>query len=273
MSDFWVYRVHRAVNLALISLALAAIAFKSLGSQAVANTPPIASAKVFGIRGVVRDTAGMPLEATEIRLGSGAVTLSDENGAFEFAGVPSGNTEVAFIRIGYSPASLAFEGPENVVVSLAAKMKPLGTQLGTVVVEGKRVDQELAANGFYQREKMRAGTFFTPERMARNEASLSTLVTEVVGVRILGGVRGRIPTVRRPDGAQCAMFIFVDGQLYPEANQVGIDALVNEQQVKAIEVYKNLDDAPFIIKGRLGNVFIKSQTKMGNCGIILLWTE
>lgn len=90
----------------LFAPALTLVLASVLGAQKGA---PV-NEKVFGIQGVVKDTSGNPLPATEISLNSGDVTLSDAKGAFAFNGVPVGPTQVNFIRIGYLPARSRVRG-------------------------------------------------------------------------------------------------------------------------------------------------------------------
>lgn len=252
-----------------VPLGLACALSVVLGSSMLSQNAPTGSAKVFAIQGVVKDTGGNPLSATEISLNTGEVTLSDAKGAFAFTGVPVGPTQVNFLRIGYLPAVLAFEGPENVVVSLAATMKPIGVQLGTIVVEGKRVDRELAANGFYQRERLMKGTFFNPERMARNVGSLTNVLTEAPRVWISGGK----PVIRMRGGGFCGIAVFLDGN--PMTGPIASpDSYIISTEVKAMEFYANDADAPVTIKTRLGTMFIRGKNELsGGCGVLLLWTK
>jgi hypothetical protein len=226
-----------------------------------------ASEKVFGIQGVVKDTSGNPLPATEISLNDDEVTISDAKGAFAFTGVPVGITQVTFRRIGYLPAVLAFEGPENVVISLAATMKPAGVQLGTIVIEGKRVDRELAETGFYQRERLMKGTFFGPERMARTVAPLSYTLMDAPRVWLRNGK----PQMRvRGTDRFCGIHVFLDG--VPMTGDIeSPDSYINSSQVKAMEFYGDPRDAPVTVKTHFGNVFIRG--KENGCGILLLWTK
>lgn len=147
-------------------------------------------------------------------------------------------------------------------------MKPVGVQLGTIVVEGKRVDRELAANGFYQREHLKKGTFFGPERMARTVGPLTHQLLEAPRIWLSDGKPKM--RVRRAGGGFCAIPVFLDG--VPMSGDIeSPDSYINSSEVKAMEFYSNANDAPVTVKTRFGTVFIRD--KAVGCGVLLLWTK
>jgi hypothetical protein len=73
--------------------------------------------------------------------------------------------------------------------------------------------------------------------------------------------------------------VFLDGQYLSWAAQVGIDNVVAQGDVKAIEVYSRPSEVPNAITGiggfGSGGVAISSPGSVSGieCGVILLWTK
>src|ERR1700719_2334884 len=64
------------------------------------------------ISGRVATAAGAPLAGVDVRVDeTGAITQTDDNGAYRFARVPAGLHILRFHRIGYLPGALAVNVP------------------------------------------------------------------------------------------------------------------------------------------------------------------
>ena len=233
----------------------------------------------------MRDTAGMPLSGAAVSAGEGLSTLSDEKGEFTLRSLPTGTVQLMIRRIGYRSVSVGLVAkPDTRGVSIAARMTPNETTLGTVVIEGKKVDLALFQNGFYTRQKNADGYFFPPDRLEKTAASLSTMMNEIPSVRV-AHVRGAaIPMAVGGHGMNgpiyCRMNVFLDGTLVPWAKEDGLDAVIAEGDVKAIEVYSRPESIPNQIRGIAGSQAVGSQITAGgrgagsvNCGAILIWSK
>jgi hypothetical protein len=171
-------------------------------------------------------------------------------------------------------------------VSVEARLIPSAVTLGTVVVEGKTMDRALWLSGYYKRKMLGDGVFFDPERMRVTAANLSTIVREVPQVDVqtmAGGVR--VPFRHVPAGivgrVPCPLNVFVDGKFIPWATTVGIDNVIAQQDVKAMEVYPARIPG-WLRGGGTQSISVNAGFSIGGiemgsanieCGAILLWSK
>jgi hypothetical protein len=238
------------------------------------------------INGVVKTADGERLRGAEVIAGE-IRAISNDSGAFVLRNVPGGSVFIVVRRIGYIPGTLSFETePALREVSIEARLIPSAVTLGTIVVEGKTLDRALWRDGYYKRKSLGDGVFFDPERMNKTAANLSTLMQEVPRVQIQtmrGGVR--VPVARRMAGiggaVLCPLNVFLDGKYIPWATQVGIDDVIAQQDVKAIEVYPARIPAS-LRPGGAGSQSASSGFSIGGvemgsanveCGAIMLWSK
>lgn len=123
--------------------------------------------------------------------------------------------------------------------------------------------------------------------------TLSGFVRDPTG-NAINGAEGNtgIVMAQLPGGAfgprLCVMNVFLDGVLAPWANEVGIDNVISQSDVKAIEVYNRPSLVPNVIQGiggfqaSTGGGFsisgpgvVTTDVREGpvQCGAILLWTK
>jgi len=257
------------------------------GREAIAQqTVADPRANTLTLSGVVKDNVGNPITGAQISVGT-LSALSDSNGNFALPGVPRGTIDLAVRRIGFIAQAVSLETKPDVTgVSIAVTMVPNAVSLGTIVIEGKTLDRDLWTKGFYKRKDLGRGYFFTPEQMAHTKISLSSLISEVpsVSIRTLrGGTRVPLAQVGGGIGGPryCPMNVFLDGQYLSYAPQMGIDNLIAQQDVKAIEVYNRPSEVPNAIDGLGGfgssGVAISNPAfaagGMSECGVILLWSK
>ena len=252
---------------------------------AATKTAPPATQSV-GLDGVVRDGEGRPLAAAEVIVDDEHRTISNSRGEFSLTGIDAGLIGFTVRRIGYNPVTTAIQVDPGIVAHLSVKLSPLAIQLGTMIVEGKRIDKTLWQTGFYQRKQTANGHYFDDEYFRRSQTSLGTVVTEVPKVFVERKSNGTaIALGTTPNGTGCLMSVFVDGHIIPWADQ-GLDAVVNRDDVLAMEVYAHAAEMPATIAGKggmngvglIGTVNLRSlaQTKgptTGDCGAILIWTK
>jgi hypothetical protein len=238
------------------------------------------------INGVVKTADGELLRGAEVMAGE-MLAISNDSGAFVLRNVPGGSVFLVVRRIGYIPGTLSFDTePALREVSIEARLIPSAVRLGTVVVEGKSMDRALWQSGYYKRKTLGDGVFFDPERMNRTAANLSTLMQEVPQVQIItkrGGVR--VPAARMASGVGgavlCPLNVFLDGKFIPWASQTGIDEVIAQQDVKAMEVYPRRIPTSLRPGGAgshsVGSGFSIAGVEMGSanieCGAIMLWSK
>jgi hypothetical protein len=253
--------------------------------RAAASQDPVSAAPaLINLAGVVRDINGQPLAGAEVIAGQDLRAVTSANGEFTISGIPRGTVDLLIRRIGYQPAvfGLATE-PDVKGVTIAATLSPAVVELRTVVVEGKKLDLDLWQNGFYTRERRGSGVFFSPERLQRSGASVSTLMQEVPSVQVRGRPGAMIPVARTADGAGfCPMDIFLDGTHVRWATEVGIDNLIARENVRAIEVYNRPGMMPAAFtgpgRGQASSAYAMSERgpvggSFKECGAILIWSK
>ena len=276
-----------AVALALV------IASTCLASGADAqriNTIRPTSPKSVTIDGIISDGLGRPLAAAEVIVDDEHRAISNARGEFSISGLPAGIVEFIARRIGYQPMNSAIQIDPGVTVHLAIKLVPLATQLGTIVIEGKRMDRALWNTGFYQRRDRGTGHYFDAEYMKRFNTSLGGLLENVASVRVergpshQGGRGGPVPMGRLANGNLCPLNVFVDGNHIPWASMTGIDDVISRDDVLAMEVYPRASEMPATIVGRggasggMGSFNLQGATVHSGggfveCGAILIWTK
>jgi hypothetical protein len=231
----------RAARLAIASLALVLVA--PLGAQQA--TPVDSLRATVTLAGVVRDTAGHTLSGAEVRAGADQFTITGTDGQFVLQGVAPDTIQLLVRRIGYQPAEVVLEAAAGLRVELAVKLVPAVTQLGTITIEGRQMDTRLWRTGFYDRQQLGWGTLFGPDKLERYGATLSGIMHEVPSVHVTYG-RGGTAVAYGPGrvGGECPLMVFLDGIYIRWAGEVGLDQLVNRQDVLALEVYPRATDVP-----------------------------
>lgn len=271
-----------ALFLATLCMVSAQAAAQRINTIRSSGTPGVT------IDGVVRDNDGRALSAAEVIVDDTHRSITNIRGEFSISGLSPGTIEFTTRRIGYTPITSAVQvDPGAVIVHLAVKLVPLATQLGTIVVEGRRLEKSLWQTGFYQRQATGMGHYFDDAYLQRFQASLATLVGTVPSVYLDRSSNGTaVANGRLPNGSLCALAVFVDGNFIPWARSLGLDNVVSRDEVLAIEVYPRASEIPARITGlggttgvgSLGTINIQGATIQAGqlyaeCGALLIWTK
>lgn len=276
------HKIRSALLLALASFAAPAVSH----AQRI-NTITSAPPATVTIDGVVRDREERPLSAAEIMVDQQHRVITNSRGEFSIPNLPAGIVEFTARRIGYSPVTTAVQIDPGVTVHLAVKLVPVATQLGTIVVEGKRLDKALWQTGFYQRQLTGRGSYFDDEYLRRFGGGLGTLMLNVPTVRLARASNGSALAVGKlPNGSDCSLNILVDGNVIPFATNMGLDDIVNRDDVLAVEVYPRASEMPARISGlggsgglgtigtvNLQGASMQSNSSTSDCGAVLIWTK
>ena len=239
------------------------------------------------LEGVVRDKDERPLAAAEVVVDNQHRTITNSRGEFSISDIEAGLIQFTARRIGYNPVTTAVQVDPGLRVSLAVKLTPLAIQLGTIVVEGKRLDKGLWQTGFYKRRDAGAGTFFDSDYMSHFHAGLSSLMSSIPSVKMNRLNNRSIPVGKLPDGNECVLNVFVDGVRFPFIDNSGIDEIANAEDVLAVEVYPRASETPIRIsglggqngQGTIGTLNIQRPgtfemgSTNGECGAVLIWTK
>jgi len=270
-----------AIVLALLSAAPFALPAQSDSTPAQA----VASPKVT-LAGVVKDDQGRLLAATEIVAGGTHRAFIDAKGEFTIPGLDPGVIEFTARRIGYNPVNSAVQSDAGLVVHLSVKLVPVAIQLGTIVVEGKKLDKSLWESGFYKRRDTGMGHYFDDEFFKHRHTNLSTIMMEVPSIRVQRRRDGTSIATAPAMSGYCAMSVYVDGNVIPWAKYSGIDDVINRDDVLAMEVYTRASEIPGRFAGRGGQAQVGAMGSMNmggvsyeigggftECGAVFIWTK
>jgi hypothetical protein len=240
----------------------------------------------YSITGTVRDTSGRLLGAVEVRAGE-QFTLTDRDGRFTLANLTGDSVRIMVRRIGYKPAQTVMALQPNVRrVDIAIRLEPSIVELGTVVVEARRLSTRLMRVGFYEREKTGLGTYFGPDYLTKHGGSFGSLLSEVASVSVARRSNGlAIPMGPAGGlGGQCPLRVFLDGTFIPWAAQVGLDGVISKDEVLAVEVYPRAAEVPARVSGMGAAVAVVGEASAAgsvpirgigsvDCGALLIWSK
>ena len=213
------------------------------------------------LRGIVRNTNGLPLEGAQVSVGgTPAVAVTNERGEFTLLPAVSGPAMVRARRLGFRPESTAVLVASGKIPEVSFILQRIAVDLTPVTIVGRR---ELIGPmaGFYRRRSSSSGRFFTREEIERrNAVRMSDLLRMVPGLRVQQ--RGMQNSVRIR-GSRCAPFIWLDGAPL-SAMEFDLDSS-DPSVYEGIEVYSGPASVPVEFQG--------NRMTSSSCGTILLWTR
>jgi hypothetical protein len=222
-----------------------------------------AAAGPASLHGTVRDSGDVPLREVTVAADGGASVSTDAEGAFRLDGLAAGRQAFVARRVGYAPARFEVALPPGGTARVALRLGRAATVLGTVVVDGRALDDGLLAEGFYDRRRTALGQFISPERVAgRRMSQASAFFRDVPSVSVRRGGLGQTVLMARGSRGDCALDVWVDGYYTPLLASISFDDVVNMDRVKAAEVYR----APREVPPRF-------QRPGSDCGAVVVWTS
>jgi len=221
----------------------------------------------FALTGTVRDTLGHPLRAAEVRAGE-RVAITDSLGRFRLDSLHDDPIYVVVRRIGYQLAQTTIERqPDVTEIRIGVRLEPSAVQLGTIVVNERRLSKELLRSGYLQRERAGIGTFFDEKKLGRMGHTYTGVLGAVSGVDIQFGNFGSVIALGKINTGMgrgsCVMDVFLDGMYVPWAAELGLNSVIPKRELLAVEVYPRAALVPARFK-RGGRV---------ECGAIALWSK
>ncbi|HUQ84610.1 MAG TPA: carboxypeptidase regulatory-like domain-containing protein [Gemmatimonadaceae bacterium] len=188
------------------------------------------------LSGKVINAAGAPIPNARVDVqGTGAATLSRQDGSFGFTDLPSGTQAVVVRQLGFEPVEVPVElsgkAPKQVTVTMSKPARVLDPV--AVVASGASAD----VTGFDRRKKNGFGYFMSTEDIDSRQATRMTdLFRTVPSLRVVpSGMDYVVESARDVQGG-CVRYV-VDGSPYQSMFPGDIDRLMPPHDVGAIEVY------------------------------------
>jgi hypothetical protein len=214
---------------------------------------------------------GQPIMYANVVLAGAQARITDEKGEINL-GIGARQTfSMRVSRIGFAPWFGVVDLPA--AATMTVTLPQIAQLLAPVNVSAdgpKTTNTPLPLAGFYDRWMMRqkgtvTGVFIGPEEIEfRHPVKVSRMLAGLNGIRLICDISGDCsiqstnPGGLLP-GTACPLAIVLDGsQIY---GQVNVDAMINVNDVMAIEVYE-----------RGGNVPIGLQVNDTKCGVVAFWT-
>jgi hypothetical protein len=236
-------------------------------SFAESTAPPVAAAGesdavaaqrgTAKLRGVVRDSTGLPVPAAEVRvLGTRASERTDAQGSFSLDGLPAGTQELEVRHVGYAVASLPVELRGGTTTTRDVRLVRVVVSLDSVRVVATRTRYP----DFAEHQKtFSLGRFLGPEEIERQRVTRTAdIIEKIPGFRIVQ--RGNKADVMSDRGGVCRVNVVIDGVILKSDDRDAVTVNdVHPSDIGAIEAYREGDQGP-------------AQYDRG-CGAIVIWTK
>jgi hypothetical protein len=212
------------------------------------------------VNGWIRTEDGVPIPGARVRIfGSDVVSVTNDDGEFQLAGVPGGTQTLMTRAIGFVPDERAVDLTDRhtpVVIGLLSVRR----FLDTVHVRASRNTLNTIV-GFDDRRKTGSGKFFTAndvERLRPHE--LTDLLRHAPGIELTTDNHHDVTIRMRGDFSSCTPAIFLDGKQLVNWELADLNSLVQPDQIGGMEIY-----TPAMTPAEF-------RTKVG-CGTILVWSR
>jgi TonB-dependent receptor len=191
---------------------------------------------------VVEDATGLPITGAVIRIEAlSRGVVSDRTGRFTFASVPAGSHTLTSRYLGFTPLSQSVDVRDAQVSTVALRLKPATTRLGTVAVVASRTGQAAALS--QQQAAANVSNVVAADQIGRfPDANIGDALKRIPGITValdqgearFGSIRGTEPRFNS---------VMINGERVPsaeaEVREVQLD-LVPADMVQALEVNKTL---------------------------------
>ncbi len=232
---------------------------------------PLAAQEKSGVfLGRVTDSLGTPVPNAAVSLlGTGLQTLTDGNGRFRFSAVPVGSHPVVARAIGWKPLLFMIrmeEGQEQsfqIGLERAPQFLPDLIAKGTVIEKPPEYAFTSRYDGFFHRQRIRAGTFRARHQSAWFQSASRTadLLQGIPSVRVSSS--GGISTVSFQGckgGASNKVAVWIDGsRVMTDDHNYALD-YVSPAEIELIEVYRRAGQIP-------------AEFLADACAAIVIWTR
>ncbi|WP_411279162.1 carboxypeptidase regulatory-like domain-containing protein [Gemmatimonas sp.] len=211
------------------------------------------------LRGAVKSASGQAIASARVVLwGASGNGTNTSNGLYSLDGLPTGTQMVEARAIGYQPMRVVVDVPATDGATADITLEAIVATVDTVRVRGDRVSNQMAE--FEKRRRTGFGSFIDENQLnARSPIFMADIFRTVPGISIATGQSAQGRVLMRGNGGTCAPAVFLNGMniQVPDGN---LDAIMNSQEVMAVEVYSRTSNVPAQFDSRNG------------CGSIVVWT-
>lgn len=222
------------------------------------------------LAGTVVDTDERPLEAARVALiGANVAVLSGPDGRFVIPRARAGTYILEVSRLGYRTIRAPVQVLRRDTVQLEVVLGADAVALSAVEVVGAPAERAPPAHlrGFYERKERGGGYFVTRADIETQQPRQFTdVLLRVPGLRIQP-VRGpsgssyQVVTTRSIGTRVCPILYYIDGVPFPVAGDIGINNLLNPEDIAAVEIYSGTSRVP-----------LQFHSMNAHCGVIVIWT-
>lgn len=223
------------------------------------------SSRFATLTGQVRDSAGHPVPAVEVRIrGTSAITITNDSGGFRLSGLTPGGATVAVRRLGFLPTLIELKLRPGASDSLVIALTPVAVTLaGIRVQDGPDSRALITRAGFWDRRSNGFGHFVTrADIMKRAPHDFVDVVRMMPGIQAVHREGrsvlqfGRGVSLDRP----CPPQYFVDGLRIENGSP---DEFIPDD-VEGVELYAGPATTPPQFAPRFNS---------HTCGAIVIWTR
>ena len=210
------------------------------------------------LSGKVRQSDGnQPLADVEVTLPAlSRRTVTQPDGSFAFADLPSGALRMVLRRIGYQPVDTVQHISAAGIVTIELRMTTSAVVLDSIAVTADFERRRVRMAGFERRRQVGIGTYLDrTDLKAKERQSLKTLLGHY-GIAEAPPLRSRASSINR--GCRAPQLI-VDGVRRPSLKDL---REFQVQDLEAIEVYTGTARVP-----------LEFEWGDASCGVIVLWTR
>jgi hypothetical protein len=236
--------------------------------EILALARPAASAPKGVVRGIVHALDDKPVAGARVEAPAWeTAVVTNDDGSFNLAGVPTGTQLIVVRRLGFEPTRVAVNVTSRQPVDVRVTLGPMVNLLDPVLVTARR-NYALEKDGFVARQRSGWGRYFTHADIERrNPQYLTDMLTALPGIRIdhrPGGasIRGQSVTSilgAGRSGGNCPT-VWVDGKQWRTIEPGDIDHFVSPREIAGLEVYRP-SEAPAQFRG------------INDCITIVVWTQ
>ena len=217
------------------------------------------------LRGKVVNANGAPMANVRVEVeGTTSRSLTNAEGAFSLAELPSGTQSVTARQMGFAPVSKPVELSTREVATTTITMSQPVQMLDPVVVRAES-DVGLDNIGYTRRKRAMSGTFMDAEDiMKRGPNMLTDVFRTVPSLKVVPvspyeyaveSARGNML------GGTCVKF-WLDGSQFDPVFPGDVDRMIPPYNIAAIEVY-NGSTVPIEF----------SSANASNCAVVVIWSK